>query len=75
MSAPPAYHDNVLVYRLVQLLIKFNQGEKLDPQAPAEELGVTRRTLQRDKNELISLPGLQTEMERETRAYLTGSSS
>lgn len=42
MSAPPADHDNVLVYRLVQLLIKLNQGEKLDPQALAEEFGVIR---------------------------------
>jgi predicted DNA-binding transcriptional regulator YafY len=54
MPAPPADHDNVLVYRLVQLLIKLNQGEKLDPQALAEEFGVTRRTLQRDLNERLA---------------------
>lgn len=54
MPASPADHDNVLVYRLVQLLIKLNQGEKLDPQALAEEFGVTRRTLQRDLNERLA---------------------
>lgn len=56
MPAPPAAADgnNVLVYRLVQLLIKLNQGKKLDPQALAEEFGVTRRTLQRDLNERLA---------------------
>lgn len=55
MPATPAAadHDNILVYRLVQLLIKLNQGEKLNPKALAEEFGVTRRTIQRDLNERL----------------------
>lgn len=44
------YHDT-LVYRLAQMLIKLNQGEKLDPHALAEEFGVNLRTVQRDLNE------------------------
>ena len=39
----PADPSNILVYRLAQLLIKLNQGEKLASQALAEEFGVTRR--------------------------------
>ena len=42
-------HDT-LVYRLAQILIKLNQGEKLDPQVLAEEFGVALRTIQRDLN-------------------------
>jgi hypothetical protein len=34
-------HDT-LVYRLAQMLVKLNQGERLDPQALADEFGVTR---------------------------------
>jgi predicted DNA-binding transcriptional regulator YafY len=45
-----ATHDTI-VYRLAQLLIKLNQGEKLDPRALAQEFGVTLRTVQRDLNE------------------------
>ena len=48
MSAPK--HDT-LVRRLVLILVKFNQGEKLDPAALAEEFGVNLRTIQRDLNE------------------------
>ena len=36
-------HDT-LVYRLAQMLVKLNQGERLDPQALAEEFGVNLRT-------------------------------
>ncbi|MEN9481126.1 MAG: hypothetical protein RLZZ298_2521 [Pseudomonadota bacterium] len=43
-------HDT-LVFRLAQMLVKLNQGEKLDPQALAEEFGVNLRTIQRDLNE------------------------
>lgn len=43
-------HDT-LVYRLAQMLVKLNQGEKLDPQALADEFGVNLRTIQRDLNE------------------------
>jgi predicted DNA-binding transcriptional regulator YafY len=42
-------HDT-LVYRLAQMLVKLNQGEKLDPQALADEFGVNLRTIQRDLN-------------------------
>ncbi len=42
-------HDT-LVYRLAQILIKLNQGDKLDPQALADEFGVNLRTVQRDLN-------------------------
>ncbi len=42
-------HDT-LVYRLAQVLIKLNQGEKLDPRLLADEFGVTLRTVQRDLN-------------------------
>src|SRR5512139_2913527 len=42
-------HDT-LVYRLAQMLVKLNQGEKLDPQALADEFGVNLRTVQRDLN-------------------------
>lgn len=44
------YHDT-LVYRLAQMLVKLNQGEKLEPHALAEEFGVNLRTIQRDLNE------------------------
>jgi predicted DNA-binding transcriptional regulator YafY len=42
-------HDT-LVYRLAQILVKLNQGEKLDPQSLADEFGVNLRTIQRDLN-------------------------
>lgn len=42
-------HDT-LVYRLAQMLVKLNQGEKLDPQELADEFGVNLRTIQRDLN-------------------------
>lgn len=44
-----ANHDT-LVYRLAQMLVKLNQGEKLDPRALADEFGVNLRTVQRDLN-------------------------
>jgi predicted DNA-binding transcriptional regulator YafY len=42
-------HDT-LVYRLAQVLVKLNQGEKLDPRLLADEFGVNLRTIQRDLN-------------------------
>jgi predicted DNA-binding transcriptional regulator YafY len=42
-------HDT-LVYRLAQILVKLNLGERLDPLALADEFGVNRRTIQRDLN-------------------------
>ncbi len=46
---PTGNHDT-LVYRLSEILIKLNQGEKLDPKSLAEEFGVNLRTIQRDLN-------------------------
>ena len=43
-------NHETLVYRLAQMLVKLNQGERLDPQALAEEFGVNLRTIQRDLN-------------------------
>lgn len=51
-------HDT-LVYRLAQILIKLNQGEKLDPQGLAVEFGVNLRTIQRDLNERFAYLPLQ----------------
>ncbi len=51
-------HDT-LVYRLAQILIKLNQGEKLDPLALADEFGVNLRTIQRDLNERFAYLPLQ----------------
>ncbi|MFW8599928.1 helix-turn-helix transcriptional regulator [Desulfobacterota bacterium M19] len=42
-------HDT-LVYRLSQILIMLNQGQKLLPAALADEFGVNIRTIQRDLN-------------------------
>lgn len=55
---PNDTHDT-LVYRLAQILIKLNQGEKLDPQGLADEFGVTLRTIQRDLNERFAYLPLQ----------------
>lgn len=51
-------HDT-LVYRLAQMLVKLNQGEKLDPLALADEFGVNLRTVQRDLNERFAYLPLQ----------------
>jgi predicted DNA-binding transcriptional regulator YafY len=54
-------HDT-LVYRLAQMLVKLNQGEKLDPRSLADEFGVNMRTIQRDLNERFAyLPLVKTE--------------
>ena len=50
MPAPAAHHDT-LAYRLTQILVKLNLGEKLDPLALADEFAVNLRTIQRDLNE------------------------
>lgn len=53
-------HDT-LVVRLAQVLVKLNQGERLDPIALAEEFGVNMRTIQRDLNERFAyLPLIKT---------------
>lgn len=51
-------HDT-LVYRLSMMLVKLNQGEKLDPQDLADEFGVNVRTIQRDLNERFAYLPLQ----------------
>lgn len=51
-------HDT-LVYRLAQMLVKLNQGEKLDPVTLADEFGVNLRTVQRDLNERFAYLPLQ----------------
>lgn len=51
-------HDT-LVYRLSMMLVKLNQGEKLDPQDLANEFGVSIRTIQRDLNERFAYLPLQ----------------
>lgn len=57
-----AGHHDTLVYRLAQMLVKLNQGEKLDPQALASEFGVNLRTIQRDLNERFAyLPLLRSD--------------
>lgn len=50
---PVANHDT-LVRRLALILIKLNQGQKLDPKQLAEEFNVNMRTIQRDINERFS---------------------
>lgn len=49
MPTQTAEHDK-LAYRLTQILVKLNQGTKLDPQALADEFNVNLRTIQRDLN-------------------------
>ncbi|MBV5336678.1 MAG: WYL domain-containing protein [Deltaproteobacteria bacterium] len=51
-------HDT-LVYRLAQILVKLNQGEKLEPHSLADEFGVNLRTIQRDLNVRFSYLPLQ----------------
>ena len=54
-------HDT-LVYRLAQMLVKLNQGEKLDPRSLADEFAVNLRTIQRDLNQRFAyLPLLKTD--------------
>lgn len=48
-----ASHDT-LVRRLALMLVKLNQGEKLDPRQLAAEFNVNLRTIQRDINERFS---------------------
>lgn len=43
-------HDTTVI-RLVQVLQRLNEGERLDPQTLAEEFNVSLRTIQRDLNE------------------------
>ena len=49
-SKRPARAHDTLVYRLAELLTKFNQGESVAAQELADEFGVNLRTIQRDLN-------------------------
>lgn len=51
-------HDK-LAYRLVTILQKLNDGEKLDPSALAREFNVNVRTIQRDFNDRLSFLPLE----------------
>jgi predicted DNA-binding transcriptional regulator YafY len=54
-------HHDTIAYRLAQILVKLNQGEKLDPIQLAEEFGVNLRTIQRDlRVRFAYLPLLKT---------------
>lgn len=46
-------------YRLIQILKKLNQGDKLDPKALAEEFNVNLRAIQRDLNERFAFLPLE----------------
>ena len=54
MPTANADHDK-LAYRLTQILVKLNQGEKLDPKTLADEFNVNLRTIQRDLNSRFSI--------------------
>lgn len=53
-----------LVYRLTEILVKLNRGEKLQPSALAEEFGVDLRTVQRDLNQRFTYLDLVKEQGR-----------
>ena len=53
MTKPYTEHDK-LATRLSHILIKLNQGEKLDPEQLAQEFNVSLRTIQRDLTERFS---------------------
>ena len=46
-------------YRLIQILKKLNQGDKLDPKALAEEFNVSLRAIQRDLKERFAFLQLE----------------
>ncbi len=58
-------HDT-LVYRLAGMLMKLNQGERLDAYSLADEYGVSLRTIQRDLNVRFAYLPLQKEQEFKT---------
>ncbi len=53
-------HDT-LSFRLAGILVKLNNGEKLDPHQLAQEYNVNLRTIQRDLNERLGVLPLQHE--------------
>ena len=52
-------HPETIACRLTEILRRLNEGEKLDPQALAEEFGVNQRTIQRDLNERFAFLDLE----------------
>ncbi len=58
----PSAHDTVAT-RLAQILMRLNNGEKLDPHQLAEEFGVSLRTIQRDFLERLAFLPLTKEQQ------------
>lgn len=58
---PPVkkFDSDTFGYRLIQILKKLNQGEKLDPKALAEEFNINLRAIQRDLNERFAFLQLE----------------
>jgi predicted DNA-binding transcriptional regulator YafY len=59
MSPVKASDRDTFGYRLVQILKKLNQGDKLDPKALAGEFNVNLRAIQRDLNERFAFLPLE----------------
>jgi predicted DNA-binding transcriptional regulator YafY len=57
-SVTTSDHDS-FGYRLILILKKLNQGERLDPKALAEEFNVNLRAIQRDLNERFAFLQLE----------------
>lgn len=66
-------HDTTVI-RLVQVLQRLNEGERLDPQVLAQEFNVSLRTIQRDLNERFAYLPLEKRDGRYSMdaAYLGG---
>jgi len=61
-------HETI-VYRLAQILIKLNQGQRVEPRKLADEFGVNLRTIQRDLNQRFAYLPL---IKEEGRYHLDG---
>lgn len=59
MSSQKTSDHDTFGYRLIQILKKLNQGEKLDPKALAEEFNVNLRAIQRDLNKRFAFLQLE----------------
>ncbi len=65
-------HETI-VYRLAQILIKLNQGERVEPKVLADEFGVNLRTIQRDLNQRFAyLPMIKEEGRYRLEGYALG---
>jgi predicted DNA-binding transcriptional regulator YafY len=65
-------HETI-VYRLAQILIKLNQGERVEPKALADEFGVNLRTIQRDLNQRFAyLPMIKEDGRYRLEGYALG---